>query len=100
VFCVLLCVVVQALKAEVGGKTPFANIITSLFVTIVLVWATRLLYYVPMAVLGAVICTAVLSLFDFKGASMGELDTRSLGTVLLAYFCAGPYFRGRDLAQS
>ncbi len=28
-------------------KTPFANIVTSLFVTIVLVAAARLLYYVP-----------------------------------------------------
>ena len=54
-----------ALKFEVGVKTPFANIVTSLFVTIVLVSATGLLKYVPNSVLGSVICAAVLSLFDF-----------------------------------
>ena len=50
---------------QVGVKTPFANVVTSLFVTIVLVCATGLLKYVPMAVLGAVICAAVTSLTDF-----------------------------------
>jgi MFS superfamily sulfate permease-like transporter len=50
----------------VGVKTPFANVVTSLFVTLVLVAATRLLFYVPQAVLGALICTAVLALLDFK----------------------------------
>lgn len=49
-----------------GVKTPFANVVTSLFVTVVLVAATRLLYYVPQAVLGALICTAVMALLDFK----------------------------------
>jgi len=54
-----------ALKAEIGVKTPFANIVTSGFVTIILMCATDLLKYVPMATLGAVICQAVLSLWDF-----------------------------------
>lgn len=54
-----------ALQHEVGVKTPLANVITSLFVTIVLVAATGLLKYVPMAVLGSIICTCIMSLFDF-----------------------------------
>lgn len=54
-----------ALKAELGVKTPFANVYASLLVTIVLVRLTGLLKYVPMAFLGAVIDVAVLSLLDF-----------------------------------
>lgn len=51
-----------ALKAELGIKTPFANVYASLLVTIVLVRLTSLLKFVPMAFLGAVIDVAVLSL--------------------------------------
>ncbi|GAB5037368.1 sulfate transporter [Nannochloropsis oceanica] len=54
-----------ALKHEVGVKTPFANIVTSFFVTLVLCAATSLLKYVPTAVLGSIICEAVISLFEF-----------------------------------
>ncbi|EWM24464.1 sulfate transporter [Nannochloropsis gaditana] len=54
-----------ALQHEVGVKTPLANVVTSLFVTMVLVAATSLLEFVPKAVLGAIICTCIMSLFDF-----------------------------------
>ncbi|GAB5037369.1 sulfate transporter [Nannochloropsis oceanica] len=54
-----------ALQHELGVKTPLANVVTSLFVTIVLVAATTLLEFVPKAVLGAIICTCIMSLFDF-----------------------------------
>jgi MFS superfamily sulfate permease-like transporter len=37
----------RLLHLQVGVKTPFANVVTSLFVTIVLCAATGLLKYVP-----------------------------------------------------
>lgn len=54
------------LSLQVGVRTPFANAFTALFVTFVLIVATDLLKYVPMAVLGAVMCTSIMSLFEFK----------------------------------
>lgn len=54
-----------ALKAELGVKTPLANVYASLLVTIVLVRLTGLLHFVPYAFLGAVIDVAVLGLMDF-----------------------------------
>jgi len=54
-----------ALQSEMGGRTPLANVVASLFVSLVLVVATGLLKFVPMAVLAALICTNIMSLFDF-----------------------------------
>ena len=44
---------------------PFPPFLPPFLPQIVLCAATSLLKYVPMAVLGSVICVAVISLFDF-----------------------------------
>ena len=49
---------------QVGVKTPFANIITSAFVTIVLVWGTAFLTYLPVAALGAIAAVVCGGLCD------------------------------------
>ena len=42
------------------------NLITAGLVTIVAIWCTRLLYFMPKSILGAVIIVSVFSLFDFQ----------------------------------
>jgi hypothetical protein len=52
-------------RRQVGVKTPLANVVTAVFMTLILVVATGLLKFVPKAVLGAIICTCIMNLFDF-----------------------------------
>ncbi len=54
-----------ALAADVGVRTPLANVIVGLVITVVLTRLTEILYYIPKATLGAVICSAVITLIEW-----------------------------------
>lgn len=54
-----------AVNIGVGGKTPIAAFLASILVMCALLFLTPLLYYVPYAVLAAIIMTGVVSLFEF-----------------------------------
>ena len=54
-----------AVNDQTGAKTGISAIISSLIVGITLLFLTPLFYYLPKAVLGAIIIVAVLSLIDF-----------------------------------
>lgn len=49
-----------------GAHTPIASIVTVFFMGLALLYLTPLLYYLPRAVLAAIIIMAVASLIDFK----------------------------------
>ena len=49
-----------------GANTPLASIITAAIITVVLVFFTPALYFLPKAVLAAIIIVAVATLVDFK----------------------------------
>ena len=53
-----------AVNAQAGAKSPLAGVVTSGIVALTLMFLTPLFYYLPSAVLGAIIFTAVLGLFD------------------------------------
>ena len=55
-----------AVNNQSGANTPFASIISAIVVTLTLLFLTPLFYYLPKAVLGAIIMVAVFSLLDFK----------------------------------
>lgn len=55
-----------AVNAEAGAKTVIASIITAIFIAIVLIYLTPLFYFLPNAVLAAIIMTAVMSLVDWR----------------------------------
>lgn len=57
-----------AVNEQAGAQTGMAAIISSLLVIITLLFFTPLFYYLPYAVLGAVIIMAVWQLIDFKEA--------------------------------
>lgn len=55
-----------AVNNQSGANTPFAAIISAIVVALTLLFLTPLFYYLPKAVLGAIIMVAVFSLLDFK----------------------------------
>ena len=57
-----------AVNYQSGAKTPLAAIVTALLVIITLLFLTPLFYYLPKAVLAAIILVAVYGLIDIKTA--------------------------------
>lgn len=55
----------SAVNYQSGANTPLSSIISAAIVALTLVFLTPLFYYLPHAVLGAIIMVAVSSLFDF-----------------------------------
>ncbi len=53
-----------AVNAQAGAKTPLAGLITASVIALTLLWLTPLFYYLPKAVLAAIIFTAVFGLID------------------------------------
>lgn len=49
-----------------GARTGLASIITAALIILTVMFLTPLFYYLPQAVLGAIIVVAVASLFDYK----------------------------------
>lgn len=56
----------SAINNEAGAKTTVASIITALLIGLTLLFLTPLFYYLPRAILAAIILLAVKSLFDLK----------------------------------
>jgi SulP family sulfate permease len=56
----------SAVSFNAGSRTPMAGVFTAFGIAIVVSFCTGLLYYLPWAVLSAMIVVAVLSLADFK----------------------------------
>jgi len=55
-----------AVNHQSGAKTGMAALISALLVGLTLIFFTDWFYYLPKAVLGAIILSAVISLIDFK----------------------------------
>lgn len=56
----------SAVNYQAGAKTPLASLITALLIILTLLFFTPLFYYLPKAVLAAVIIVAVFGLIDIK----------------------------------
>lgn len=56
----------SAVNYQAGARTPLASIITALLIILTLLFFTGLFYYLPNAVLAAIIMVAVYSLIDAK----------------------------------
>jgi len=55
-----------AVNNQSGAQTPFASIISAFVVALTLLFLTPLFYFLPKAILGAIIMVAVFGLLDFK----------------------------------
>ncbi|WP_342587637.1 solute carrier family 26 protein [Alteribacter populi] len=58
----------SAVNYEAGAKTPLASVITAILILITLQFFTSWFYYLPQAVLAAIILVAVYNLIDVKEA--------------------------------
>jgi SulP family sulfate permease len=57
-----------AVNYQAGARTALASIFTALIVILTIVFLTPLFYFLPKAVLAAIIMVAVIGLIDVKGA--------------------------------
>jgi SulP family sulfate permease len=77
-----------AVYYEAGGKTALSSIVTACIVLMTLLFLTPLFYYLPTAVLAAIIITAVFSLIDVTTPrdlfTIKQVD----GWTLVLTFCA------------
>jgi MFS superfamily sulfate permease-like transporter len=56
-----------AVNMKAGGQTGLSSVMTTLVVTVVLLFFTPLLYHLPQSVLAAIIMMAVMGLINIKG---------------------------------
>lgn len=81
-----------AVNAQAGANTALASIITAVLLIVTLLWLTPLFYYLPYAVLAAVIMTAVISLVDIKEIRHLFNVKKSEGGLLILTLLATLYF--------
>ena len=55
-----------AVNEQAGASTPMSSIFASALIALTLLFLTPLFYHLPLAVLAAIIITAVMRLFDYK----------------------------------
>lgn len=77
-----------AVNAQAGARTGLAGIVTSAVVIVTLLLLTPLVYYLPRAVLAAIIMTAVLGLIDVKMVRRLWAIERSELAILVLTFVA------------
>ena len=77
----------SAVNYEAGSKTVLSSLVAGSIVALVLLFFTDLFYYLPKAILAAIIVVAVLKFINFKGIksvySNSKLDFLILITTLL-----------------
>ncbi len=73
---------------DAGAKTGLASVFNGLFVMITLLFLTPLLYYLPQAVLAAIIIMAVTGLFNFSAIKHAWLTHRHDGAAAIVTFVA------------
>jgi len=73
----------SAASEQAGGKSPLANVVTSLVIITTLIALTPYFYYLPMSVLAAVIIVSVFNLIDIKELIFLFKTKRSEGVVAL-----------------
>ena len=75
-----------AVNYQAGAKTVLASLMTALLITITLLFLTPLFYYLPHAVLAAIVMVAVYGLIDLEEAKYFFRVKKSDGLVLLTTF--------------
>ncbi len=78
----------SAVNNEAGAQSGFASIFTAILIGMTLVFLTPLFYYLPKAILAAIILLSVKSLFDWKEAKHLWQTHRSDFYMMLTTFIA------------
>ena len=76
-----------AVNAQAGARSPLSSMITAAGIALVLLFLTSLFYYLPNAVLAAIIMVAVFGLIDIKqGKHLYRVKRTDLTLLLFAFF--------------
>ena len=76
----------SVINEEAGATTPLASVVTALLIGLTLMFLTPLFYYLPEAVLGAIIFAAVGKLIDFRYAARLWQNNRVEAVILFVTF--------------
>ena len=76
----------SAVNYQAGANTPLSSVISAILVGLTLLFLTPLFYYLPHAILAAIIMVAVSSLFDFSYMKELWRDNRKEFLVLVFTF--------------
>lgn len=83
----------SAIQTEAGAKTGMSSILAALLLVLTLLFLTPLFYYLPKAVLAAIILASVISLVDYKEArrlwSADRRDFWTMASTFLATLALG-----------
>jgi len=75
-----------AVNDQSGATTTIASVFSALLVAVTVMFLTPLFYYLPMAVLAAIIILAVASLFDLKEIEfLWKTDRRDFSMLMLTF---------------
>lgn len=76
----------SAVNDLTGGHTGMASIITALIIVLTLFILTPLFYYLPVAVLAAIILVAIVSLFDLREMiNLWRTDRKDLSMLMVTF---------------
>jgi len=76
-----------AVNEQSGGKSGISAITTAVLIGLTLLFLTPLFYYLPKAILAAIIISAVVGLFDLRRmVYLWRADKRDLSMLLITFF--------------
>ena len=76
----------SAINDEAGAKTGISSIISASIIALILLFLTPLFYYLPKAVLAAIIVVAVIGLVDVKAAKkLWQTDRRDFASLITTF---------------
>lgn len=76
----------SAIHVESGAKTGISSLVSALMITLTLLFFTEWFFYLPKAVLAAIILSAVINLVDYKEARhLWSADRRDFWTMLATF---------------
>jgi sulfate permease, SulP family len=76
----------SAINDEAGAKTGISSIISASMIAVILMFFTPLFFFLPKAVLAAIIVVAVVGLIDFQGTvKLWKSDRRDLASLITTF---------------
>ncbi len=81
-----------AINFEAGGRTPVASLVSSGFVALILLFFTPLFFFLPKAILAAVILMSMVTLFDLLYARQLWHDSKWEFALLIGTFLVTLHF--------
>jgi len=76
----------SAINDEAGARTGISSIISASIIAIILLFLTPLFFYLPKAILAAIIVVAVIGLIDIEGATkLWKTDRRDFASLITTF---------------